>query len=185
MGTNDSVNIARAVSEADRTAAYNLRYIVFGVDEGDHRYSDHERKIWVDADDDEKSHLWLARSGRRAVGTARARRFCEDMIARDCYHLDRLAKQLDTTREVLAERAMRIDRVVVAKEFRRTGLAGRMVAAIEQASVADGVDVLLAAIEPMNAGSQQAAGKYGWEPYRELATYGGFTAQTYLKRLTS
>ena len=76
------------------------------------------------------------------MGTARARRFCEDMIARDCYQLDRLAKQLDTTADALATRAMRIDRVVVAKEFRRTGLAGRMVTAIEQASVADGVDLV-------------------------------------------
>ena len=60
MDLKEQITIRVAETEAEKLAAYQLRYQVFSEELGDERYANHESKEFRDSDDVESSVLFIA-----------------------------------------------------------------------------------------------------------------------------
>lgn len=181
----NSIRIKIAETEAEREAAYRLRYEVFGLEEGDHRYSDHERKFWIDQDDGPLSTIFLAYDSEgECLATTRLTIFRNhSFFAIEAYHLEILAPILNLTIPELTTTVGRWDRGVVVPSARGFGLLQMLEKQVSDHAYKNGCRVIVAAIKPHNESVLSSVSKSGYRTYPVIETYGGFTAQLIYKDL--
>lgn len=178
-----TVRLAATPAEIDM--ALKLRYSIFFLEGGDSRYADHERQVWSDRDDGPQSHLIIAVDDSNCViGTVRVTVLRDwQFIGHEAYGLDVLAAQVGIALEELLPRIARMDRGVVAKECRGTGIMPLLQHLAEETAFKHGCDLLIGAQAVENKRSRRALEKLGWRDYPVIGTNAGFTAQLIFKLL--
>ena len=192
--TDDSANpqpspytIRLATTQADRDAAFRLRYEVFTAELGDDRYADHEKRLFLDCDDDARNHLLIAElDDGTVIGTVRLTllKDCR-FIGYDAYGWDQLATVLGITLDALLPRVARLDRGAVAKPWRRTGILGAFQPSYFSICYREGCDTLVGTIEVHNDGMRKAMASFGWSESGTIETFNGLTAQVIYRQLPS
>ncbi len=181
----NSLTIKIAATDSEREAAYRLRYDVFDLEEGDHRYSDHNRKFWIDQDDGPNSTVLIALDQEGCcIGTTRFTLLRDQtFIGLEAYHLEVLAPLLCLTLEQLCEIVGRWDRGVVTRSARGLGLLQLMEVQVAGYAFRHGCKVLVATVKPDNRAVLSAVEKSGYHTYPAIGSYGGFTGQLIYKDL--
>ena len=174
-----------ATTPAEIEMAMKLRYSVFFVEGGDARYADHERQVWSDRDDGPQSHLLIAvDDSNNVIGTGRVTILRDwQFIGHDAYGLDVLATHIGISLEELLSRIARLDRVVVAKEFRGTGIRSLLEDLAEVAALKHDCDIFVAAGSVEKIPARRANQRLGWKDYPFIGTHAGFTCQCIFKVL--
>jgi len=182
----NNIRICLAESDDHKQAAYRLRYEVFYSEMGDGRYACHETGQWRDVDDDVDSQLLVAiTSSGEVTGTLRLtllRR--HNFIASDQYGFEAIAKTLNISDAELRNTVARVDRVVVSKDHRRSGVYSMMQREVEQLAICEGCSVIVATVEIENHAAKRAFSKLGWRETPVIGIHNDFSAQTIFKELS-
>ena len=181
----DLIQIKIAETDAEREAAYRLRYEVFGLEEGDHRYSDHERKFWIDQDDGPNSTVLVALNQEgRCVGTTRFTMLRDQhFIALDAYHFDVLAPRFNLSLSQLTEVIGRWDRGAVERQCRGGGLFQRLEEELVACARLQGCQIIVVVVETGNAAMLHIVQKAGYLSTSVVGHYQGFTGYVICKDL--
>ena len=140
--TNYDIHIAR--DEAERAAAFNLRYELYVVGQGlFDDVADHGRRQLYD-EIDEHAAIFVAAHEGRVVGTTRMR-WCDRELDRDTRELF----DVDAFTDLVSDADIAIgERLLVDPDHRRGPLSGMLLAAIVAEAVARGTELVLADCEP-------------------------------------
>ena len=166
-------------------ASLRLRYEVFCEEVGDHRYADHVRRLHVDRDDGPQSHVLVATNDEDdVIGTMRLTllRECQ-FIGIDAYDLPQLALFNSIPLASIKLRLARVDRVVVAKQYRGSRALTAMHNACEGLATAKCCDVLVGVPGVDNALARQVFSRLGYKEYCGARQHSGVTCQPICKRL--
>jgi len=181
----DLIQIKIAETDAEREAAYQLRYEVFGLEEGDHRYSDHERKFWIDQDDGPNSTVLVAfdMDGICLASTRLTLLRQLKFLAMEAYHFEVLAALLNLSLTELTMIVGRWDRGVVRKSARGLGILQLLEERVADLAMSNNCTIIVGTIKPDNHAMFRAVAKAGYRTYPVVETYRGFTAQLIYKDL--
>ena len=140
------ISIAQTISE--KSAAYRLRYDVFTTELGDERYANHETKEFKDEDDVDGSVIFIGKFGEDVVASCRLKPLQNrEFIALDQYGLVALAQHLGREFTMLSQELAALDRAVVAKLWRGSGITEAVFADLERTAIQQQVRTLVVAIE--------------------------------------
>ena len=181
------VFVIRAETDQLKNEAYRLRYSVFSIELGDHRYADHSKQLWSDSDDIPDSNLFVAVDNLdQVVGSIRLTAYREhEFIAAEQYRFSRLADMLRLPLGELLNRVARADRVVLAQCVRGTNVLSKLQECIESYAKSMGLDILVAAIGESNERSRTSFGKLGWNLTDLTGEHSGFKGHIIYKLLGS
>jgi RimJ/RimL family protein N-acetyltransferase len=179
------VSVVRVETDELKNEAYRLRYSVFSIEMGDHRYADHTKQIWSDPDDFAASNLFAAiDEHNQVVGTIRLTAYREHkFIAADQYHFDVLAGMLKLPVDNLLQRVARADRGVLAQSVRGTSVLNKLQDSMESYAVEKGLDVLVGVPGVGNERSRNAFRKLGWRETELTGEHKGYKCHIIYKLL--
>ena len=184
--SNDNVVIKIAETQAEKLAAYRLRYDVFTREFNDDRYADHELQLFKDSDDVKESVLIIAIASGTVAGTVRLKPLPRrEFIALERYQLSVLAKHLDIGIDLLRRKLGCLDRGVVKQEFRGRRLMGRLFSAGEEIASSLNLEYLIVPVEVNNIAAQRSHFRCGYRPYPVIGRHGTITCQCIYKVIGS
>ena len=151
--------IRRAQTDADRAAAYNLRYELYVAQQGLFQdVADHERRWLVEAVD-EHAEIWVAETGGEIVGTARLHWGREAPFHREA----REAFDIDAFTDIVDEAEIGIaSRLLVTPEHRGGPLPILISRDMWVYAAEQGTEVILGECEPHLINKWV---KFGFRPY--------------------
>ena len=183
MDLKEQITIRVAETEAEKLAAYQLRYQVFSEELGDDRYANHESKEFRDSDDVESSVQFIAVAENSVIGAVRLKLLKDhEFIGLEAYNLPKLAKLLNRSIEDLYASIGCMDRGVVHPDYRGRRLIAKLMRRGEALAIKLGVDSLLSAAEVGNTAARKAFAKIGYVEYF-VGTHNGTTCQCIYKVL--
>jgi RimJ/RimL family protein N-acetyltransferase len=180
------VTVVRVETDELKNEAYRLRYSVFSIEMGDHRYADHAKQTWSDSDDFAASNLFAAvDEHNHVVGTIRLTAYREhNFIAADKYQFDVLAGILSIPIGSLLKRVARADRGVLAQSVRGTSVLTKLQECMESYAVEKGLDVLVGVPGVGNERSRNAFRKLGWKDTELTGEHNGHKCHVIYKLLS-
>lgn len=182
---HEAAKIIVARTAQDREAAYRLRYDVFCVEEGDYRYVDKARQVYIDDFDNLDSTLIICKSRQEGVvGTLRVNfRNRGEYFPDTLYSLDELAKMaLIPFKDLLLHLAI-VTRGAVAETWRRKGLMSAMLAEADSIIRRSGGWIVIGVAGIANSTSRRMMAKNGYRPYGRETTLNGWTGSPMFKDL--
>ncbi len=146
-------------------AAQQLRYTVFTLEEGDERYADHERGTFSDDRDGPSANVLIALDETdTCVATLRfSLRREGPFIGDDAYPYEELSEALGLPVDQVLFCAALVERGVVKKEFRRSGVFREMYAFGERWLQKEGIRVVLGAVMESKPDAARVQEKFGYQ----------------------
>lgn len=147
--------------------AYQLRYDVFTLEQGDQRYANHNDKTYMDIWDTLPSNLIIAYiNNYHIIGTLRLiERKYGPYLGEEGYQYDLLSKNLDVSKEFLLDKISILTRGVVAKDYRSLGVFSMMCDYANTLAVSMDSCISIAAIATDNSASKKFFGRLGYKFY--------------------
>lgn len=179
MTSRQTFHVSRANSEASRLEAYRLRYRVVCEERGDYRHADHAGKIFRDPIDGDQTSLFVAEDAEgKIVGTLRLTlRRDQAFIAELAHAFPILARVLGMTCAEMYRQVGFIERGVVSKAFRGSGVFTELLIACESEAVRSNQVALVAIVDVRNIGMIKLLMRHGWNTYPVTSTRRGWRGQ--------
>ena len=173
-----------ATSHDELLGAYKLRYRVFSIEEGDHRYANHQTKTWQDCDDTLSATVFIAvHDNQEIIGTIRYTAFSANrIIAEDKYDFDLLSELTAIAPEQIRSLVAREDRGVVSPEYRSMGVFVELEKTLTEYALSQTKKLLVVAHKATDDRLNKIFDRSGWKAYK-TDTYNGFTAAVAYKKL--